>query len=325
MKGAIIGFGNIAEKAHLPAHRNLGIDIVAVVDICHKRREAAAGYGLKTYESLDELGKNESLDFLDICTPQNFRLEAVEFAADNGLDVICEKPICHPDDLDEMVRLVRGSDIFFLPVHNWKYSPHYQKAKEIISSNGGRLERLVMNTLRTSYGTGNEDWDPDWRVHYDISGGGVLIDHGYHIIYLAMYLFGCEFNRAKLNEIEFFEDSKIEKKVNCELFFACNDNGSSCDSSVEINLEWNSDKREIKNVFFEDNHKIELCEKKIVSDDDEVFEFEHALSGDSVHGEWYHHVINDFIRYRDFKDDRYFNEAVKVIEGIKEIYSQVNV
>lgn len=322
MKGAIVGFGNIAEKGHLPAHRKLGIDIVAAVDICPKRREVAAGYGLNVYESLTELGESEGLDFLDICTPQNFRLEAVKFAVENGLDVICEKPICHPDDLEDMKRIVGGSDIFFLPVHNWKYSPHYLKAKEIISSNGGRLERLQMNTLRTTYSHGNEDWDPDWRVHYDISGGGVLMDHGYHNIYLAMFLFGCEFKEAKLNHIEFFDDSRIEKKVNCELLFSCNGSRSSCDASVEINLEWNSDKREIKNVFFEGDHQIELCENKIISNGD-VFEFEHALSGDSVHGAWYPDVFADFIRCRELKDPKYFREAVKVIEGIKEIYSQV--
>ncbi|MFQ6136596.1 MAG: Gfo/Idh/MocA family protein [Candidatus Hydrothermarchaeales archaeon] len=320
MKGAIIGFGNIAEHGHLPAHKKLGIDIVVAVDICPKRRELAEEYGLRAYESLDSMMQNERLDFIDICTPPNYRLEVVEFAVENGLDVICEKPICHTDEIEKMKKIVRRGDIFFFPVHNWKYSPHYQKAKELIRSNGGDLEKIHMDTLRTSFSTGTRDWNPNWRIEPDISGGGILMDHGYHNIYLAMFLFGCDFKRARLNDMEFFENSNIEKKVNCRLEFCCNGN-VSCDGSVEMNLEWNSDKREIKNIFYTDHTKIELWDKKLVFND-KIYEFEHALSGDSVHGAWYVDVFADFVEKRGLKDGKYFREGIKVIEGIKELYRQ---
>jgi predicted dehydrogenase len=312
-KGAIIGFGNIALLGHLPAFKELGVDITAVVDVCEKRREIATKAGLKAFESLDGL-EDIDLDFIDICTPPSFREEPIRFAVENGLDVICEKPISTPSSFLKIKELVLEGDIFFYPIHNWKNAPHYVKVKEIVEENGG-VENLQMNTLRTHFSTGNSDWNPAWRVNKSISGGGIIMDHGYHNIYLAMHLFGTDFDNVVLEGISYFDSNpEIENRACFSLEFPKA-------RKATITLDWGAKRREIKNTIYECNSTLKLGDRQIVNSD-RTFEFEESLSGDSVHGTWFYDVFNDFLTLRESKEKTHFLEAIKVLEGIDSLYKQ---
>jgi predicted dehydrogenase len=313
-KGAIVGFGNIALFGHLPALREVGADIVAVVDICHKRREKARKEGLIAVKSLSELDGFD-LDFIDICTPPAFRYEPISFAVQRELDIICEKPVSTPDEIPKIRGLLSDSRVFFYPVHNWKNAPHYVKVKEIVNENGG-VKNLHMNTARTHFNRGTPDWNPGWRVDKSISGGGIIMDHGYHNIYLAMHLFGSDFSRAVLDEISFFDANPgVEKRASFSLMFPE-------ERKATITLDWGSDKREIKNTIYECSSKLELHDKRIIKSGD-VYEFDESLSGDSVHGKWFVTAFTEFLRNRNTKDKSYFYEAMKVLEGIDSLYRQV--
>src|SRR4051812_35404583 len=97
-RGAIIGYGFIAEKGHLPAYATSDqLEIVAVADVCAARREAAAQAlpGARIYESHTALLAHESrdLDFVDITTPPYVHATIACAALDSGLHVMCEKPL----------------------------------------------------------------------------------------------------------------------------------------------------------------------------------------------------------------------------------------
>lgn len=309
MRGAIIGYGNIAEKGHLPAYRALGVNIVAAADLCARRREKARQAGLRSYSTPEELIEKEELDFLDICTPPNFRLQAIRLASSAGLDVLCEKPIAHASEVDRVKKILLKSDIFFFPVHNWKYSPHYRKMKELINGRGD----IFMETRRTGYSRGNDDWNPDWRIDPNISGGGILMDHGYHNIYLAMYLMGCEFGRARLNSISYFKNSKVDCAVEFELDFPG-------DRKARVDLTWTSRKRQV-NIHCSSPWRIELVENKLTYGD-KVYKFKEGLSKDSVHADWYVGVIRDFLFWRRKGGKEHLREAIKVLEGVRDLYKQ---
>lgn len=53
-----------------------------------------------------------------------------------------------------------------------------------------------MLVQRTSPATGTPDWNPNWRTDPNISGGGILVDHGPHCIYLTEWLTGQRIQRA---------------------------------------------------------------------------------------------------------------------------------
>jgi predicted dehydrogenase len=310
MRGAIVGFGNIAERGHLPAYRKLGVEIVAAADLCSSRRQLAKEHGLRSYRDMETMVEKEEIDFIDLCTPPNYRVDAFEVALEHGLDVMCEKPIARIGDVQEVKNMVKRGGSFFFPVHNWKYAPHYRKIKEVINGNGD----IQMSTLRTSYGRGNDDWNPNWRVDCAISGGGILMDHGYHSIYLAMYLMDEKFRGVKLGSIAYFDDSDVEKTVSFELAF-------SRGRMVEINLDWCAGRREIRNVVKTEGERVELLENKITYGD-QVYEFEYSLSHDSVHSEWYQGVISEFLEKRKTGDKKFFLEGARIMEGIGELYKQ---
>ncbi len=307
LKAILVGFGNIAELAHLPTYRERGIKIAAAVDICPERRRKAMEYGLDAYERLEDV--EAEADFMDLCTPPNYRLEALQYASEHDLDVICEKPIAHIDDLQKTRKVLDEDSVLFFPVHNWKYAPHYRRIRDFVRDKG--ILEMEMNTLRTTYNHGNPDWDPDWRVKREISGGGILMDHGYHNIYIAMYLTGKNFKKVKLRDMEFFPDSNVEKKASFELSFP---------EQVKVNLDWGANKREVRNTIYSDGSIIHVLDDRIVVDGDE--QMLGGMSRDSVHKDWYSAAFNDFLRLRKNGDNAYYREGLRVMEALAELYAQ---
>lgn len=308
MRAIIVGFGNIAENAHLPAYREVGVEIAAVVDVCAKRRERARNHGLTSYERLCDVPFEA--DFLDVCAPPIFRAEAIEFAAERGMAVLCEKPIALPENVNEVQKLVDKSNVFLFPVHNWKYAPQYMRAKELCMNE--RILWIRSTVHRTGHNRGNPDWDPDWRIKKEISGGGILMDHGYHGIYLAMYLMGSRFKEARLREMGYIENSNVENKAIFDLVSP---------GKVEIDLDWKSNRREIRCTIRCEGKIIKLLDDKIVSNGmAEVFSI--PLSKDSVHGEWYTFVLRDFLAKWKEGDTSCYREALDVMRHIKELYDQ---
>jgi len=90
IRAAIVGTGFIA-RVHADALRSLGVEIAAV---CGRTPEGAAAFGEgHVYTSLDELLADEEIDTLHICTPNALHAEATLAALENGVHVVCEKPL----------------------------------------------------------------------------------------------------------------------------------------------------------------------------------------------------------------------------------------
>jgi predicted dehydrogenase len=133
LRGAIAGFGFIAEGGHLPAYRaerkqGPGFDIVAVADTCAARRARAKELipKARVYEDVSALLEKEGaqLDFLDIATPPSEHAVMTHAALDRGLHVLCEKPLAtSPVDARSMLEhAVRAGRVLF-PCHNYKHAP----------------------------------------------------------------------------------------------------------------------------------------------------------------------------------------------------------
>ena len=93
LKGALVGFGGVAQNGHWPAYAASGdAAIVAVVDRTAERRAIAASLmpSIPTYATLDELGEAASIDFVDICTPPAFHPQPMLDAIARGWHVLCD-------------------------------------------------------------------------------------------------------------------------------------------------------------------------------------------------------------------------------------------
>jgi len=192
LRGAIVGFGFIAEKGHLPAYRaraGRAVEIVAVADICEQRRAIARELlpGAAVFDDHRTLLADGDLDFVDICTPPGSHAAVAHAAFDRGLHVLCEKPLTTTAEAARaMLDHAAMARRVIFPCHNYKHAPVVKEVRRIIDSGRiGQVNMVTLNTLRSTHAKGVAQWRPDWRRERALSGGGIGMDHGSHSFYLA--------------------------------------------------------------------------------------------------------------------------------------------
>jgi predicted dehydrogenase len=193
LKGAIAGFGFIAEHGHLPGYLAQPelFRIVAIAETCAARREVAARAvpGVRIYPSVDALLRAEAdnLDFIDIATPPADHASIAHAAFDRGLHVLCEKPITTSvvDAQALMSHAVAAQRVFF-PSHNYRHAPVVKAIREQLDTGAiGAVHLVTLQTFRPTHAKGVQEWMPDWRRVQRHSGGGIAMDHASHSFYLA--------------------------------------------------------------------------------------------------------------------------------------------
>lgn len=103
---AIIGAGEIADLAHLPAYKAHGLEVVGIFDLNKDRaRKVANRHGIpKIYASAEQLAADTDVSIVDIAVFPWAQFEVAVPMLDAGKDLLCQKPISY--DYDEAQRLV---------------------------------------------------------------------------------------------------------------------------------------------------------------------------------------------------------------------------
>ncbi|MEW2523075.1 Gfo/Idh/MocA family protein [Actinacidiphila alni] len=189
----IIGCGNISRKhvrGHLSVPERATIAAVADVDAAVAAERAQQAGGARVFTDYRELLEDGGVDAVDICLPHHLHAEAIVAAAEAGKHVLCEKPLCLTvAEAGRIADAVRAAGVTLMCAHNQLTLPAVARAKELIGS--GALGRVY--DLHTADSFFN-DFDPatmGWRAHTATSGGGELIDTGYHPAYLLLHLAGA--------------------------------------------------------------------------------------------------------------------------------------
>lgn len=95
MKVAVIGCGNIANAAHIPAYmKNEEAEIVYFCDILPDRAKAAVEkYGCgKAITDYHDILKDPEIEAVSVCTPNNVHASIAIDCLRAGKHVLCEKP-----------------------------------------------------------------------------------------------------------------------------------------------------------------------------------------------------------------------------------------
>ena len=133
----IIGTGNWAESAHIPAFNKMG-DRAKVVALCNHHKEKAQKLGGRVgitaiYDDLEEMIAKENLDVLDIITSRGEHFVPAAAAIAHGLDILCEKPIGHTlEEARELVRRLDGKGLVHHVGFTFRYSPVVAYAQKLI-------------------------------------------------------------------------------------------------------------------------------------------------------------------------------------------------
>jgi predicted dehydrogenase len=288
LKGAIIGFGEVARNGHSPAYLDSNeARIVAVVDRTEQRRKVARESlpGVVTFATIEELAAGAEIDFVDICTPPALHGEPMLDALARGWHVLCEKPLLL--DLVEVEKarsLARTSRRAIVPVHNWKYAPIIRRATEMLRSGAiGQLRGVEIETLRIQDCAVADPDHPNWRRDPAIAGGGVLMDHGWHAIYLARHWFGEEPGeiRALFHRLN---PKEVEDEATLTLVFPS--------GPAKIFVTWRADVRRNTMRLIGERGEIAIDDDTLKTDSESI-RFESALSAGSHHADWFAAMLPD--------------------------------
>ena len=294
LRGAISGFGEVAARAHLPgwgARDDVGIAVVH--DPVSARRHEAIRLikSVRVYDDLGLMLDGESPDFVDIASPPAYHAESVRDALDAGANVIVEKPLCLGlGEFDELAALAAKVSRVLMCVHNWKYAPPYAVARKAIEAERlGEIRFISIDRLRTEpAGAGGSGGN--WRASAS-SGGGILIDHGWHVFYLMHWLLGGDAPTAISAHLEAPADGDAEHLADLRLAFS-----SGC--IARAHLSWRAPIRRTSAIIYGERGSIEIEGDRVILTDRKgaVEDLSVAdAADDSYHSAWFGAMAADFV------------------------------
>jgi predicted dehydrogenase len=193
LKVGIAGFGVVGKRRKACVERNPRMRVVAVCDRVYENSGTLSD-GVRyfpDYRSLLEL----DLDVLIVCLTNEIAPEVTIAGLRRGLHVFCEKPPGRDvADIERVIEVERTKpELKLMYGFNHRYHESVQDALALIRS--GKLGDII--NMRGVYGKSKLiTFDQsDWRTRRDISGGGVLLDQGIHMVDL-MRLFAGEFTQV---------------------------------------------------------------------------------------------------------------------------------
>jgi predicted dehydrogenase len=187
-----MGGGGILD-AHIRGYRAYAdaIEVIAVADVVEETaRRRAAELGAAAYTDFRQMIMEADFDAVDICLPHHLHAEAIVAAAEAGKHILCEKPLCLTVlQADQLQQAVSAAGVTLMCAHNQLYLPAVIKAKQLLDQ--GVLGAIYeVRTTDTFY----NDFNPEnmgWRANSATSGGGELMDTGYHPTYLMLHFAGA--------------------------------------------------------------------------------------------------------------------------------------
>ena len=191
LKVGLIGGGGIA-SAHIKGYREHAgkIAITAVADAVEQTAVARGEeLGATPYTDYRELLAKEDVDAVDICLPHHLHKDAIVAAAEAGKHILCEKPLClSADEAADVRSVVNDHGVTLMCAHNQLFMPTVAKAKELLDA--GTIGTVYEVRTTDSFFNNFDPSSMGWRASAKTSGGGELIDTGYHPTYLMLHLAG---------------------------------------------------------------------------------------------------------------------------------------
>lgn len=295
LRGAFIGFGNVAAKGHLPGWQSRNdVGIVAATDAFAARREVFLGACPegRWYESVDDLLSGETLDFVDICTPPGSHATLIKRALDSGLHVLCEKPlVTRVEDAQIVAAAAARAGHIVHTVHNWLKAPICLKISALIAEGAiGTVRSVRWRTLRTQPAVAfTPDGGKNWRVDPAIAGGGILFDHGWHALYCILRWAGVPRGITAQLETRRFHEWPLEDTATLTLDLTS--------GSGHIYLSWAANERSNHIEIEGEQGHINIVNDSVVVSSNSMerrWSCPPSLSEGSHHPDWFVGVVEDF-------------------------------
>jgi predicted dehydrogenase len=188
---AVVGLGDIAQVAVLPAFRNTrNSELTAIVSgDPQKLRKLARKYRLQQAFSYEEYDRAlRVVDAVYIALPNHLHKEYAIRAADAGVHVLCEKPMAvTTEECEAMMEASERNRVKLMIAYRLHFEPANCEAIRLASTGKLGTLRIFTSEFAQNVAEGNV------RVSEPAArGGGSLYDMGVYCINAARHLFHAE-------------------------------------------------------------------------------------------------------------------------------------
>jgi predicted dehydrogenase len=198
-----------------------------------RSRDFAATLGIapdRCYGSWQEMGEQEArredgLEVVSIMTPNNSHYAIAKAFLQQGIDVICDKPLT--TDLDqalELMRLVRQTGLVFGVTYCYSGYPMVRQAREMIRS--GELGEIRLLQVEHASGWASTLLEAEghkqavWRTTPSIAGkSSVVSDLGTHAHHLARFITGLEISEVSAELASIVPGRQVDDNAHIMLRF----------------------------------------------------------------------------------------------------------
>jgi predicted dehydrogenase len=189
MRVGIIGTGAISRK-HAQAYKNIGYELTVCTNTNPVNgRKFAEETGAEFVPTAEELCRHPRVDYVDVCTFPDFRLQPLAICAEMKKHILVQKPIAtNLDTARAMVELARKAGIQLGVVSQHRFDDSIQFLKKAITD--GRLGRIIQADAYVKWYRSAEYYSRPVKGSWATEGGGALINQAIHQIDMLLYLAG---------------------------------------------------------------------------------------------------------------------------------------
>lgn len=189
MRVGLIGTGAIA-RLHAKVYQNIGYTLRVCTGARKEHaRRFAADLGAEFVDEFEGVCRHPEVDYVDVCTFPDFRLQAVQACAAHGKHVQVQKPIATTlDTARRMVETAHRAGIVLGVVSQHRFDDSVRFLEAAVRS--GRLGRLLECDAYVKWHRSDEYYSRPVKGTWATEGGGALISQGIHQVDLLRWIAG---------------------------------------------------------------------------------------------------------------------------------------
>ena len=241
MKVGLIGLGKmgILHAAILNTIEDVQLVSIAEKESVLSKQLKTVMPSIKIYQNFEEMLNSEDLDLVHITTPVSSHLPMALSCIEKGVNFFVEKPLTRNlEEAKKICQALKKSNIIHSVGYNVRFIETFSKVKSLLDK---KILGNITSVNSSMYVSNVFSKPSGWRFKKKISGGGVLLEMGCHLVDLLLWYFGPIIKvsgktRAVYSEVEDFANAEFEFEngLHAEMDTSWSKEGYSI---PEINLE----------------------------------------------------------------------------------------